>query len=224
MGAPDGSNVTQSWAHVHVIGANGESYGVQAGHNAMQRQRHIPANHADVHPAAISALCRSGRLHERTLPPRARNGAAVLVVPGGGYSTVMIGYEGTDVADWLCARGFCAYALQYTLKPRNRLMYNRAQGVEPAVEEGVAALSIVQQRAVEFGLDPTRSCVLGFSAGAHLATCICRRLAEVPHVLRPRAVVLAHPPARNPLCACILGHIWNTRVLSRVAGHGPQHK
>eukprot|EP00746_Dinoflagellata_sp_MGD_P012689 gnl/MRDRNA2_/MRDRNA2_127139_c0_seq1.p1 gnl/MRDRNA2_/MRDRNA2_127139_c0~~gnl/MRDRNA2_/MRDRNA2_127139_c0_seq1.p1 ORF type:complete len:349 (-),score=64.84 gnl/MRDRNA2_/MRDRNA2_127139_c0_seq1:175-1221(-) len=181
-------------------------------------QRQIDAGCAHAQPCcpeAIDSLLSAGHLHERIPPKEKQCRGAVLVLPGGGYKNVEIGYEGVKIAEWFCARGFAAFALKYTLEPRNKLLGNRARGVEPAVEEGVSALRIIQERASELGLGGGKTCIIGFSAGAHLAMCICRRIVEVPEVMQPQAMVLAYPPARNPLCACILGGVckWSPAML-----------
>jgi len=237
---------SRPWNQAHMLitpdGEERRYYGARGGRDKQMLnywKQQIDAGSADVRPhrpEAIASLLSSGRLHERIPPDEKRLGATVLVLPGGGYGNVTIGYEGKEVAEWLCARGYAAFALDYTLEPRNKLLGNRARGVEPAVEEGVAALRIMQERASELGLGCMKTCIIGFSAGAHLAMCICRRIAEVPEVLHPQAIVLAYPTVRNPLCACILSGVWNRNpamlvshdagraICDHVLSDGSQHK
>lgn len=144
------------------------------------------------------------------MPPEGKwNGASVLVLPGGGYKDVVktLAYEGTDIAAWLSSVGFAAFTLQYTLQPRGP--FGRARGVEPAVEEGVTAFRQIHRRLTQSGQCHHGTCIMGFSAGAHLAMCICRAIAEDddPPAHPPKGVVLAYPPARNPLCPCIAGSL-----------------
>ena len=49
-----------------------------------------------------------------------RNGAAVVVCPGGGYGGLAMGHEGKEIADWLTARGVTAFVVKYRLGPRYR--------------------------------------------------------------------------------------------------------
>src|SRR5919112_1318859 len=50
-----------------------------------------------------------------------RNGAAVLVVPGGGFTIRAVDHEGVLVANWLKEHGITAFILRYRLRP----MYSR---------------------------------------------------------------------------------------------------
>jgi acetyl esterase/lipase len=97
------------------------------------------------------------------LPDRAKaTGTAVVVCPGGGYSALAIGHEGTQIAEWLNNLGVAAFVLKYRLGPK----YHHP------VELGDAqrALRIVRSRAKEFGVAPNRIGIWGFSAGGHLAS------------------------------------------------------
>ena len=51
------------------------------------------------------------------LPPAQAPRAAVLVIPGGGYSMVALGHEGFQYAEWLNAQGVAAYVLDYRVAP-----------------------------------------------------------------------------------------------------------
>ena len=83
----------------------------------------------------------------------------VMVCPGGGYSILAIDLEGTEIAQWLNGLGFTAAVLYYRVP-------NKRDG---AFADGQRAISLLRSRAVEFGIDPHRLGVLGFSAGGHLS-------------------------------------------------------
>lgn len=90
-------------------------------------------------------------------PPR----PAVIVLPGGGYRTLVSDKEGAAEAHWLNAHGVMAFVLEYRLGPRYHF---------PApMLDGARAVRYVRSHAVELGVDPKRIGLWGFSAGGHLA-------------------------------------------------------
>jgi acetyl esterase/lipase len=95
-------------------------------------------------------------------PADKANGAAVVVCPGGGYVVLASDHEGKMVAEWLSSLGVSAFVLQYRLGPRYR---------HPApLQDAQRAIRTVRARAGEWGVDPRRIGLLGFSAGGHLAS------------------------------------------------------
>jgi len=96
------------------------------------------------------------------LPPKEkRTGAAIIVCPGGGY-THLADHEGGPVAEWLNTLGVTAFVLKYRLGPRYH---------HPApMLDAARAIRTVRARAEEWGLDPQRIGILGFSAGGHVAS------------------------------------------------------
>jgi acetyl esterase/lipase len=116
-------------------------------------------------------LVRLGNVSVPTLTvfaPKGKNtGAAVVVFPGGGYNILAIDLEGTEVCDWLAARGITCVILKY-----------RVPGTGPypksaeALQDAQRAVGLVREHAVEWGVDEKRVGVLGFSAGAHLAAAL----------------------------------------------------
>jgi len=90
------------------------------------------------------------------------SGPFVLVCPGGGYEILASGHEGADIAVWLNSLGYTAAVLHY------RVPFKR----DGALQDVQRAVSILRSRASEFGIDPDRLGVMGFSAGGHL----CARL------------------------------------------------
>jgi acetyl esterase/lipase len=127
-------------------------------------------------------------------PTETASGAAVVVCPGGGYVVVAADHEGRKVAEWLNSLGVSAFVLQYRLGPRYR---------HPApLRDVLRAIRTVRARAFEWGVDPARIGVLGFSAGGHLASAAATLFSEgdptaddpVERVdSRPDFAVLAYP-------------------------------
>ena len=98
------------------------------------------------------------------IPSDGANGAAVVVFPGGGYRHLAVDHEGRQIARWLNSFGVAAFVLKYRLGPR----YHHP------IQMGDAhrALRHVRLHAAEFGVDPSRLGVWGFSAGGHLASTV----------------------------------------------------
>jgi acetyl esterase/lipase len=92
---------------------------------------------------------------------------AVVVFPGGGYQILAIDLEGTEVCDWLNAKGIACVLLKYRVP--NTGPYPKSSA---ALQDAQRAVGLVRQHAAEWGIDPKRVGVLGFSAGAHLAAAL----------------------------------------------------
>lgn len=128
------------------------------------------------------------------VPEGARNGTGVLVFPGGGYGHLAMDHEGEQVARWLNSLGVTAFVVQYRLGPKyaNPVM----------LQDGQRAIRTVRARATEWGVDPGRIGVIGFSAGGHLASTTGTHFdAELPGVgdaidrmeARPDFMMLIYP-------------------------------
>jgi len=91
-------------------------------------------------------------------------GAAVIIAPGGGHMFLTIDREGYDLAKWLAARGVAAFVLKYRLARDQAGNSPYKTTVEP-VADGQRSVRLVRSRAAEWGLDPDRIGILGFSAG-----------------------------------------------------------
>ncbi|GAB2957669.1 hypothetical protein GCM10027048_25370 [Hymenobacter coalescens] len=94
------------------------------------------------------------------------NGTAVVVCPGGGYARLSIDHEGYDVARRLTEMGITAFVLKYRL-PNEQTQPDKTTA---PLLDAQQALRLVRQRAAEFGVNPARVGILGFSAGGHLAS------------------------------------------------------
>ncbi|MFC3443361.1 alpha/beta hydrolase [Sphingobium rhizovicinum] len=105
---------------------------------------------------------------------RARNpnGAAMLVMPGGGYSWVVIDKEGYEIGPWLAQRGVSVFVLFYRL-PQD----GWAAGADVALSDAQRAMRLIRHRAADFGVDPARVGAMGFSAGGHVCADLATRFA-----------------------------------------------
>ncbi len=90
-------------------------------------------------------------------------GTAVVVCPGGGYGHLATGHEGRDIAAWFNGMGVAALILEY----RHR---GRGYGHPAPLQDAQRAIRTARARADEFGIQPNRIGIMGFSAGGHLAS------------------------------------------------------
>lgn len=138
----------------------------------------------------------SGRLQVRnveaaTLTPflptqAAHTGAAVIVAPGGAFLGLAIEEEGYRVARWLSDHGIAAFVLKYRVLPTpadpatfRREVSDMRTGKGPAsfrppentppeaLADAQAALRYIRSNAAQYGVDPNRVGMMGFSAGAY---------------------------------------------------------
>ena len=120
--------------------------------------------------------------------PAKASGTAVIVAPGGGFTTLSMQNEGWDVARALAARGVAAFVLKYRLNqtPGEMAAYQRSlqeratssaprpsaaammANLAPQLADARAAFALIRSRASEWHVDPARIGMIGFSAGAML--------------------------------------------------------
>ena len=106
-------------------------------------------------------------------PEGTNTGAAVIVLPGGGFEGLAMDSEGTDVCDWLTPKGITCVLLKYRVPslPFDWPTHSRPDGyVVPtqALEDVQRAVGLVRQRAAEWHINPKKIGVIGFSAGGYL--------------------------------------------------------
>ena len=101
------------------------------------------------------------------LPPKGKaTGAAMIVAPGGGHRFLSIDTEGTNVAEWLSSIGVAAFVLKYRLA--------REEGSPYKIEthpyaDAQRAIRTIRARAIEWGVNPAKVGIMGFSAGGEVA-------------------------------------------------------
>jgi acetyl esterase/lipase len=128
-----------------------------------------------------------------------KNGAAMIVFPGGGY-TALMDYEGEAYARWLAGHGYTCFVAQYRLTPNEYRL--------PVIfDDGARAVRWVRAHATEYGIGPRRIGIIGSSAGGHLSALLAVHFdagrADAPDPVdrqssRPDAVVLCYPAIHLP--------------------------
>lgn len=102
--------------------------------------------------------------------PVKANGAAVVLMPGGGYERVVSDKEGFETARWLADRGYTCFVLLYRL-PGDHW----GAGPDAPLQDAQRAVRLARAKAAAMRFDPARVSVMGFSAGGHLAASLTTR-------------------------------------------------
>ena len=95
------------------------------------------------------------------------NGIAIIVVPGGGLAKLGFQNGGVEPAQFLCERGYAAFVLKYRLPREVGLPYKIEEHLP---QDGQRAVRLVRSKASEFGIDPEKVGMLGFSAGGEVVS------------------------------------------------------
>src|SRR5688572_3347430 len=95
--------------------------------------------------------------------PEKPSGAGIVICPGGGYGGLAMDHEGHQIGRWLNENGIAAFICDY----RHR---GKGYGHPAPLQDAQRAIRTVRARAGEFGVEPNKIGILGFSAGGHLAS------------------------------------------------------
>lgn len=124
------------------------------------------------------------------------NGTGIIICPGGGYAILAAGHEGADVAKVFTEWGVTAFVLKYRL-PDDSTMIDKSIGPLQDVQQ---AFQLIRLNAEQYGVNPNRLGIMGFSAGGHLASTAGTHFnkAVIPSrvksiSLRPDFMVLVYP-------------------------------
>jgi len=115
------------------------------------------SNHAPVGDGTFQSQDPGITVHRAARP----NGAAMVICPGGGYGRLVTGPEGHGIAEWLNQHGITGIVLEYRLPAGNAYV---------PLLDAQRAIRIARSRAKDWGIDPHRIGIIGFSAGGHLAS------------------------------------------------------
>lgn len=138
------------------------------------------------------------------LPKGTNTGVAMLVFPGGGYQALAMDLEGTEICGWLNSRGITAILLKYRVPVKKQGPYGESP---PALEDAQRTLSLVRYHATDWGIDPHKVGVIGFSAGGHMVAATSTHFNKRSY----RPVDSADQESCRPdfAIACYPGHLFS---------------
>ena len=97
------------------------------------------------------------------------NGTAILIAPGGGHRNLVYKSEGRDAALFLNKLGITAFVLKYRLARQEGSPYSL--DIHPQ-QDAYRAMRTIRSRAKEFGIDPNKLGIMGFSAGGEVVASV----------------------------------------------------
>ncbi|HEY1560167.1 MAG TPA: alpha/beta hydrolase [Caulobacteraceae bacterium] len=117
------------------------------------------------------------------VPSRKNSGAAIIVIPGGGFQMLAIDLEGTEICDWLTSRGITCVLLKYRVPsaPYDWRCDCRPHDLAiptPSLEDAQRTLRLVRFHAAQWRIDPHKVGVIGFSAGGYLVAEVSTRFTD----------------------------------------------
>lgn len=107
-------------------------------------------------------------------PPQGKStGAAMIVFPGGGFKAVVLTKQGTEICDWIAARGITCILSKYRVPKSNHHWDSDCRcAVTPkvprALQDAQRTIKLVRASAGKLGIRPDKIGVMGFSAGGYL--------------------------------------------------------
>jgi acetyl esterase/lipase len=136
-------------------------------------------------------------------PADKANGCSIVICPGGGYNILAWPKEGTELAEWFNSFGVTAAVLKYRVPRRDP----ERPHWEP-LQDAQRAIRVVRMNAREWGVDPGRIGILGFSAGGHLAVMAGTQYSERTYdpIDDPDSFLSARPDFLCPIYAAYLGN------------------
>ncbi len=181
---PPATVIPKAWGHAEVLplwpkGAPGAA-----------EFRPIPL--PDHSPPVFLRNTASPTLH--VFRPSHPNGAAILVIPGGGYEFVSIANEGVDVAARTNPLGYTVFVLNYRLPAEGW-----RDGPNVPLQDAQRAMRVIRASAARYGVDAARVAVVGFSAGGHLAASLTIGFSEAVYATSDDADHLSARPTASAL-------------------------
>ena len=137
---------------------------------------------------------------------------AIIVCPGGSYCWHDMKTEGSEVARWLQGNGISAFVLKYRVQgivpyiTHSRLLFKGHQHPD-MLNDLQQAIRFVREHATEYGINPHRIGVMGFSAGGHLAMHSAEQSHSLPDFVAAiyPVVSMSHPCTHKRSRRALLG-------------------
>lgn len=144
--------------------------------------------------------------------PAKPDGSAVLIAPGGGYVREVLDKEGFETARYFNKAGVTVFVLRYRLPAEGW-----ANGADVPLQDAQRAMRLIRANAAQYGIDPARVGVMGFSAGGHVAASLATRFGEKVYTSVDGADSLDARPAFAGLLYPVITMDENSHTGSRKA-------
>ena len=139
-------------------------------------------------PATRIAKITSPQLLRFDPPKDVKNGTSLVILPGGGYRYVVVDKEGSEIAEKLNPLGVTVFVLKYrTADQRTPDDWKRP------VQDAQHAIQLLRKNADEWGLDPDRIGMMGFSAGGNAAAIAATNLKVFEPLIEGKDTEIARP-------------------------------
>lgn len=149
-------------------------------------------------------------------PAGTNTGVAMVVFPGGGYQVLAMDLEGTEICDWLNAKGITGVLLKYRVPVKREGPYGESS---PALQDAQRTLSLVRYHAAKWRIHRHKIGVIGFSAGGHMVAATSTHYPRRSY----RAVDAADQESCRPdfAIAVFPGHLTRSSPRDRQTWNGP---
>src|SRR5258708_7554366 len=134
--------------------------------NGVPNSKKAPAAYVEKREGDIVSLVTEPTITPYFPAKDKANGTAIIIFPGGSYINLAMGHEGRAIAEEFNKIGVTAFVVKYRL-PHDDIMVDKTIG---PLQDAERAIQIVRQRAAEWGVNPSKVGIIGFSAGGHLAS------------------------------------------------------
>lgn len=142
-------------------------------------------------------------------PKGPNTGAAMIVFPGGGYQILAMDLEGTEICDWITSRGMTCVLLKYRVPDSGPTMkdgHRYYPKVQTALQDAQRTIGLLRYHAGEYGINPHKIGVIGFSAGGHLVAAVSTHFEQRTYRPVDEADRLSSRP--DFAMAIYPGHLW----------------
>lgn len=156
--------VVTSWLFVASLVANAQEI-IPLYTGAVPNSKASDVQESGADKGVIRGITKPTLAYFKPAPDKA-SGAAVVIIPGGGYGVVVYQGEGINMAKAMAEKGIAAFVLKYRL-PSDAIMPDKKIG---PLQDAQQAIKLVRDNAAKWGIDPAKVGVMGFSAGGHLAS------------------------------------------------------